>query len=113
MLGLALILATLMVRFRDIAQVWELALQLLFYASPVIYPIGFLPPWARRIAFINPFAQVMQDIRALVIYPEDVATVATAFGPWGRLIPIAVAIVTLVVGLAYFKREEHAFAERL
>ena len=30
------------------AQVWELALQLLFYASPIIYPIGFLPPCAAQ-----------------------------------------------------------------
>ena len=46
-LGLALILATLFVRLRDMGQVWELGLQLLFYASPIIYPIGFLPPFAR------------------------------------------------------------------
>ncbi len=42
-LGIALILSTLFVRLRDIGQVWELALQLMFYASPIIYPIGFLP----------------------------------------------------------------------
>ena len=53
-LGVAFILSTLFVFFRDIGQVWELGLQLLFYASPIIYPIGFLPPWARDLAFINP-----------------------------------------------------------
>ena len=49
-------------------------MQLFFYASPIIYPIGYLPPWAREIAFLNPFTQVLQDIRALLIYPEDVRT---------------------------------------
>src|SRR3954447_8200803 len=53
-LGVALILTTLFVRFRDVGQVWELVLQLLFYASPIIYPVGYLPPWARHIAFVHP-----------------------------------------------------------
>ena len=65
-LGVALILSTVFVRLRDIGQVWELALQLMFYASPIIYPIGFLPPWARKLAFLNPFIQVLQDIRAVI-----------------------------------------------
>ena len=45
-LGVSLILATLFVRFRDIGQVWELATQLILYATPIIYPVGFLPEWA-------------------------------------------------------------------
>ena len=82
-LGIALILSTLFVRLRDIGQVWELALQLLFYASPIIYPIGFLPPFLRKLAFINPFTQVLQDIRAIVLYPDlapNKITAAVAFG---------------------------------
>ena len=60
-------------------------MQLLFYASPIIYPIGYLPEWARRIAFLNPFTQVLQDIRWLIIYPEDdqIVTATTAFGQSG------------------------------
>ena len=49
-LGVSLVLATLFVRFRDIGQIWELATQLLLYATPIIYPIGFLPEWARTLA---------------------------------------------------------------
>jgi ABC-2 type transport system permease protein len=115
--GVSLILSTLFVRFRDIGQVWELALQLLFYASPIIYPVGYLPDWARRIAFLNPFTQVMQDIRSLVLY-DDLApnriTAADAFGsPAGRLIPIAIAFAVLGFGLYLFKRNEPWFAERV
>ena len=38
--------------------------------SPIIYPIGYLPPLARKLAFLNPFTQVLQDIRALVLYHD-------------------------------------------
>lgn len=115
-LGVALILATLFVRLRDIGQVWELALQLFFFASAVIYPIGFLPPFARDIAFLNPFTQVLQDIRAIVLYPDvegNTITASDALGSGGHLLPIAVALATLAVGVAFFQRESPWFAERV
>ena len=114
-LGVGLLLAALFVRLRDLQQVWELALQLMFYASPIIYPVGFLPPWAQKLVFLNPFTQVMQDIRALLFYPdkaENLVTAASAFGSFGRIVPIAIAVGTLVVGYVVFKREEPWFAER-
>jgi ABC-2 type transport system permease protein len=114
-LGVSLLLATLFVRLRDLQQVWELALQLFFYASPILYPVGYLPPWARKIVFLNPFTQVLQDIRALLFYPDlatNRITVTTAFGTYGRLLPIGIAFGTLAVGYLFFKREEPWFAER-
>lgn len=114
-LGVSLLLAALFVRLRDLQQVWELALQLFFYASPIIYPIGFLPPWVQKLVFLNPFTQVLQDIRALLFYP-DVAdnriTAASAFGGLGRLVPIGIAIGILVFGYVFFRRQEPWFAER-
>jgi len=114
-LGVALLLATLFVRFRDIGQVWELGLQLFFYASPIIYPIGYLPEWARNIAFLNPFTQILQDIRVLIVYPDadKTVTAVTAFGPFGRLVPISIALGVLAIGAYLFRREEPWFAERV
>jgi len=115
-LGVALILATLFVRLRDIGQVWELGLQLFFYASAVIYPVGFLPPFARDIAFLNPFTQVMQDIRAIVLYPDlpgNRLTADDALGHLGHAYPIAIALTTLVLGVALFQRQSPWFAERV
>jgi ABC-2 type transport system permease protein len=114
-LGIAFILSTLYVFLRDIGQVWELGLQLLFYASPIIYPIGFLPPWARDLAFINPLTQVLQDIRALVLFPDLPANKITAAGalPGGRLVPITIAFATFVVGYLVLRRYERRFAERV
>jgi ABC-2 type transport system permease protein len=116
-LGIALILSALFVRLRDIGQVWELMLQLFLYGSPIIYPIAYLPPWLQKLAFVNPLTQVLQDIRASVLYPDlapNKITAAAAFGsPIGRLIPISVAVGTLLVGLVIFRREEPWIAERI
>jgi ABC-2 type transport system permease protein len=117
MLGIALILSTIFVRLRDIGQVWELLLQLMFYGSPIIYPIGYLPPFARKLVFLNPFTQVLQDIRSVVLYPDlqpNRITVAEAFGsPAARLLPIAIALGVFAFGLVLFRRQEPWFAERI
>jgi len=115
-LGVALLLSTMFVRLRDIGQVWELGLQLFFFGSAVIYPVGYLPPWARELVFLNPFTQVLQDIRAILLYPDlpgNRITAADAFPTFGHAIPIGLAFVTLVVGLLYFRRESPWFAERV
>jgi len=115
-LGVALVLSALFVRFRDLGQVWELGTQLLFYATPIIYPIGFLPPFARDLVFLNPFTQVLQDIRALVLYPDlpaNTITASEAFETFGRLVPITIAGATFLVGLWLFRRDEPWFAERV
>jgi ABC-2 type transport system permease protein len=112
--GVSVILATLFVRFRDIGQLWELSTQLLFYASPIIIPVGFLPPWSQPIAFLNPFVQIMQDMRAVLIPNQVVITAADRLtNVGGRLLPIGIAFATLLVGLYLFRKQSPWFAERV
>jgi ABC-2 type transport system permease protein len=116
-LSLGLLLAALFVRFRDIGQVWELASQLLFFASAIFYPIGILPQWAQRVAFLNPFVQVMQDIRHVILGgasgPNDLTAATVYAGAGGRVIPIVVVAVMFVGALAIFRSEGRYFAERI
>ena len=112
--GLGVILATLFVRFRDVSQLWELVSQLAFYASPIIIPVAFLPPWFQPIAFLFPFVQIMQDIRAVLIYTQPVITATSVLHTvGGRVVPIGIAFATLFVGLYLFRRQSPWFAERV
>lgn len=113
-LGVGLILATLFVQFRDVSQVWELLVQLLFYASPIIIPVNYLPPWFQPLVFLNPFVQIMQDVRRVLIYDSPVTTATNALGgPFGHLLPIALSLVTFAAGVLFFKRKSPWFAERV
>jgi ABC-2 type transport system permease protein len=115
-IGLGLLLAALYVRFRDVGQIWELGVQLLFFASAIFYPIGILPGWAQNVAFLNPFVQVMQDVRHAVLGssgPNDLTAATVYAGAGGRAIPIAIAALIFVGGLVLFRREGRYFAERV
>jgi ABC-2 type transport system permease protein len=113
-LGISLLLATVFVRLRDIRQLWELGLRILFYASPIIYPLHLLPAWAAKLVLLNPFAQVIQDVRAVVLDEDALVVYGGAYGnPWTRLVPIAIVAVIFVLGASIFRRQEPWFAERV
>ena len=109
----ALLLATLFVRARDAGPLWELTTQLLFFASPIIYPTGFLPAWAQKVVFLNPFVQAMQDIRWLLVPEREVMTVADVYGTVaGYGVPLAAFAGILGLTLAVYRREAPSLAER-
>jgi ABC-2 type transport system permease protein len=113
-LGVSLFLSALFVRLRDVGQVWELILQLMFYASPIIYPVAFLPPWWKPIAFLSPLVQIIQDARWALTPSPAVTTAPVVYGtPFGELIPFAVGVLIIVGGYAFFRRESPWFAERI
>lgn len=114
-LGIGLIAAALYVRFRDVAQIWELASQLLIFATPIMYPVTLLPPRVQEAVFLSPLVQVIQDVRLLIVgLDAETETLAGVLGSdaW-RLVPVSIALLTLVVGLVYFRRDAPRLAERV
>lgn len=118
-LSMALIFATCYVYFRDIAHIWEVLQQIIFYAMPIIYPLsttlldkGGFYGQVGRLELMNPIAQSIQDIRHNLIAPATQPTVWTLFSsPWFKLFPLALAAVMLWFGLWLFRRNSAKFAE--
>lgn len=111
--GVSLVLSTLYVRFRDVGQIWDLVLQILFYASPILYPPTLLPHWFRLIVFLNPFVQIAQDARSIIVPSATSITPQSVYGSsLGELLPLGVAALIVVGGYLLFRREEPWFAER-
>ncbi len=111
-LGVSLILSTLFTRFRDFAHIWEVSLQLLFYATPIIYPITLIPSQFTKFVFLNPIAQMIQDSRWAII-SNSVPTAWNMFSYKYGVFPIAVAALTLIVGLVIFQFSAKNFAEEI
>jgi lipopolysaccharide transport system permease protein len=64
-LGLALALATLQVFFTDTKFVFDFAIAIAFYITPIFYPIEFVDEKFRWIIEINPFAKLLRPLQAL------------------------------------------------
>lgn len=118
--GFSLFLSTLFVKFRDIGHLWEVVLQILFYAVPIIYPLSmvsnieFMGVHAQKIIMLNPVAQVIQDIRFELISPTTVPTTwSTIHYKWAAVIPVFSTIIIFIIGLWYFSRNSKRFAEEL
>jgi ABC-2 type transport system permease protein len=110
-LGLALILSTLFVAFRDLRQIWEVVTQALLYVTPIIYPVDLLPVWGQKVSLISPLAQVIQDARELILGPK-VITIAAVYGTsLIRIVPIALTLLIFAAGVLLFRRRQGSFAE--
>lgn len=65
--AMSVITATITVFFRDMATLVSLALRLLFIATPVMYPANTVPVQYRWMNAVNPFAQVVINLRNVIL----------------------------------------------
>lgn len=112
-MAVSFLLAALFVRFRDFSHIWEVFLQVLFYATPILYSFSIVPDRLAKIMSINPLAQIFQDIRSLMITPETITTKEVFGSQVGRLIPMLIVIVLSIVAAWYFRRSSQKFAEEI
>ncbi len=63
----SLITAPLLIKFRDLQMIWEVLTSILFYASPIIYPLSMLPANVRQIILLNPIAFIIHFTKEALI----------------------------------------------
>jgi ABC-2 type transport system permease protein len=100
-------------RFRDMAIIWTVASTVLFYGSPVLYPINSVPGTLRDIILLNPITVLLEAARKWVIDPSAPGPVAAA-GGWAHMIaPAAIYVAVCVFGVWILFREAPRMAEDL
>lgn len=105
-LGISLALAALNIFYRDFYQIWEIALQLGFFLSPIFYDPNIIPERYRLYYSLNPVTRVIESARKIFFYN----TMPTAFD---LVIPTMAALIFVAIGYAIFRRFESRFAEVL
>ena len=102
-LGLSLLVAQLVVPFRDIGNVMGHLTRIWMFLSPVIYPLderlANAPEWVTRVLQFNPMAAVLGLYRTALLDRAGEAYHWWSSAGW--------AVVTLVIGLVTFARMEH------
>ena len=87
MYGVALILSTLYVEYRDLKHLVEVALPVLFWVTPIVYPLTKVPPILRTVMEASPIAELVviaQDLFYYNTFPS--AYITLAFVSWTALV---------------------------
>ena len=105
-LGLAWIVSTLGVFFRDSRHIVALGLQLLFFLTPIIYPVTIVPESLRSLFKLNPLTIAVDLFRRSILLGVE--------PEWGYfLYSLTLGLIVLFVGYYCFMKKKLMFADVL
>jgi ABC-2 type transport system permease protein len=111
--GFSLLLSALYVRYRDAQPIWEVALQLFFWGTPIIYTIESVPDRFQELMMCNPLATAIQQGRHWLVESSTESAGQAIGGSVRLLIPLAVFLGVIALGVAVFRNAEGHMAEDL
>lgn len=109
-------LSAAFVKYRDVSHIWEVAMQALFYATPVIYPLSLVlqqNELAGKLLMLSPIAQIIQDARYTLVTHETTTIYSLISNPWLIAVPFMIVSMLVVVAVFYFKKHAKHFAEEI
>jgi lipopolysaccharide transport system permease protein len=103
-LGLGLIITAMTTKYRDLAFVVTFGVQLLMYATPIIYPLSSAPLKYRNIIALNPLSGLIETFRYSFIGKGHFYSDAFTYS-------IVVTFVVLITGVIVFNKVEKNFMD--
>jgi ABC-2 type transport system permease protein len=111
--GLSLILSVAFVRSEDVGEAWLLVSRMLFYCSPILYPIEQVPESVRSLVALNPLSPLLAQARVWLVDASAPTPAQSAGTLVGVVIPVLLILVICVFGMWLFDREAPRVAEAL
>jgi ABC-2 type transport system permease protein len=112
--AVSMIVSALYPRFRDTLLIWTVISSVLFYATPVIYPIGVAPEGFRHLLQLNPLTPIFEQAQKWIIDPSAPGAMgATSGSEWLLAISAAIFIGVCALAVWVFNREASRIAEEL
>ena len=105
-LGIGLILSIIVVKVRDMISLWEVAIQLGFWVTPIIYPRSIVPSYLRTYMFLNPMSGILTYSRYLLVGIGGLTKIGYAYD-------LLISLGFFVLGWVIFKWKEGAMVEDL
>lgn len=106
-MALSLFLSIIFVRLKDIHNLTQVILQLLFWLTPIYYTLERLPENLRKYVMLNPLTTIVISARKGIITGDTV--VASDFVSIGII--AIICLFLLLVGIAFFKKKVTKLAE--
>ncbi len=104
--GAGLFLSSLYVYFRDLNQIWEVLVNILFFLSPVIYPMAAITEKTMPYYLLNPLTQFIVIYRDLMVYGNLPSFYSLA-------LVTAASLAAFVIGSLTFNKLQRRFAEEI
>jgi lipopolysaccharide transport system permease protein len=102
-LGVVYFLSALTVAYRDFRYVVPIAVQVLMYATPIVYPLELFPRKYQWIVALNPVAGIIDGYRSAILgKPWDLSVIGAS---------ILATVVFFAAGMLYFRKTEQRFAD--
>jgi lipopolysaccharide transport system permease protein len=102
-LGVGTLLSALTVAYRDFVHITPFIVQIWMFVTPVIYPASMIPEKWRWLINLNPMTGLVEGFRSAFLgNPFDIPAIGTS---------MTVALVVLLISVAYFERVERRFAD--
>jgi ABC-2 type transport system permease protein len=111
--AMAVTLATLFVRFRDIEQIWGVGLLTLFYLTPIMYPVELVPSQFHWMLVVNPIAPILMQNRVWGVDPAGETALDIAPHGLGLIVPGIIFIGVCACAVILVARRTRTVAEDL
>lgn len=106
LIGISLFVSSITVYFRDLQHFIGIALQLLFYATPIVYATNIIPESYQWILRLNPMTFIIDGYRSIFFYQQQPDFISLG-------ITLLVSLILCVVGYLLFSKLQKRFAEEL
>lgn len=103
-LGLSWFLASLGVFVRDVGQLIGVAIQVLFFMTPIFYPISALPARLQFILYLNPLTFIINHFRRAILWGQ--------MPDWSEFVEITILTgLVCMLGYIWFMKSKKTFAD--
>ena len=104
--AVSIILSTIHIYVKDIIQLWDMFLILIFWTSPIFYGRDILFEKLKILLYLNPLSGIMNNVREVLIYGRSVDY-------YWLVYDYVYAFVLLGIGLVLFRKYFHKAAEKI
>jgi lipopolysaccharide transport system permease protein len=105
-MGSGIIVSSLTIKYRDLQQLVIFGVQLLMYATPVIYPLSTVKGIARLVVLANPLTSVVETFRSAFLGVGNIS-------PLHLIYSFFFMVVIFVGGVLYFSHVESNFMDTI
>ena len=103
-LGVGMVISSLTTKYRDLSFLVTFGVQLLMYASPIVYPLSIVPIKYKWIVLLNPMTSIIETFKHGFIG-------VGVFEPFWLIYSFVISVLLFFIGVKIFNKVEKSFID--